>query len=309
MKFGFILPHLTEGELKYVFDLNLFLFFCSYESFQFCFQPRERFLHSAVTSDSHMFILGGRMYPWLANETFYAYSYNCNRWINLMAEGTGREYALVLSLFSLPILVLGIERVGVAPGQTFAQAMTIEPDGEAAYVVGGWGGDSQCSVYRIELPVDLCSLSPSKLNCLHIPGCAYCGRQEDDSFVSEEACHNNTDKCPIADVGYGKCKCSTVQLNGIISFSQLSRILERYATSRLCLAIASNFITAQHACKRQDVDGAKTSARQMRHVKWYLFLNVLIIVVRPRIASDVYKCRDATGAGPNNDASIVRSFT
>lgn len=103
---------------------------------------------------------------------------------------------------------LGIERVGMAPGQTFAQAMTIEPDGDAAYVIGGWGSDSQCSVYRIELPADLCSLAHARSNCLHIPGCAYCGVETEDGVTAAEACHNNTDRCPIAisEAGFGKCK-------------------------------------------------------------------------------------------------------
>jgi N-acetylneuraminic acid mutarotase len=49
--------------------------------------PRPRFFHSAVTTDNFMFIMGGRIYPWNISDTLYAYSYNCNRWINLMSEG------------------------------------------------------------------------------------------------------------------------------------------------------------------------------------------------------------------------------
>lgn len=105
-------------------------------------------------------------------------------------------------------IILGIDRVGSTPGQTFAQAMTIEPDGDAAYVVGGWGSDSQCSVYRIDLPADLCSLSQAKDNCLHIPGCAYCSIEDDEGVIGAVACHNNSGRCPIAiaDAGTGKCK-------------------------------------------------------------------------------------------------------
>lgn len=86
--------------------------------------------------------------------------------------------------------------------------MTIEPDGDAAYVVGGWGSDSQCSVYRIELPADLCSLSLSRSNCLRIPGCAYCGTEHEEGVIAEEACHNNTARCPIgiSEAGFGKRK-------------------------------------------------------------------------------------------------------
>lgn len=50
-------------------------------------QPKARFLHSAVTSESHMFVIGGRIDHWNVSDSLYAYSYNCNQWINLMADG------------------------------------------------------------------------------------------------------------------------------------------------------------------------------------------------------------------------------
>lgn len=46
-----------------------------------------RFLHSAVSTDTHMFVMGGRLHPWNVNDTFYAYSYDCNQWINLLSNG------------------------------------------------------------------------------------------------------------------------------------------------------------------------------------------------------------------------------
>jgi len=42
-----------------------------------------------------------------------------------------------------------VEKIGTFPKQTYAQAMTIEPDGDAAYVIGGWGFDSQATVLKI----------------------------------------------------------------------------------------------------------------------------------------------------------------
>lgn len=94
-----------------------------------------------------------------------------------------------------------MDRIGTLPGHTFAQAMTIEADGDAAYVIGGWGSDSQCSVYRIELPADLCALWPTKSTCLHVPGCGYCANEQDDSVI-EELCHSNTKDCPLGNSGY-----------------------------------------------------------------------------------------------------------
>ncbi|RZC40710.1 Kelch 3 domain containing protein [Asbolus verrucosus] len=127
--------------------------------------PRPRFFHSAVTTDNYMFIMGGRIFPWNISDTLYAYSYNCNQWINLMSEA--------------------LEKVGPLPIQTYAQAMTIEPDGDAAYIVGGWGSDSQCSVLRLELPDDLCSLWSTRNSCLRMPGCGYCAYKVGNETISE----------------------------------------------------------------------------------------------------------------------------
>jgi hypothetical protein len=140
--------------------------------------PRPRFFHSAVTTDNFMFIMGGRIYPWNISDTLYAYSYNCNRWINLMSEA--------------------LEKVGPLPIQTYAQAMTIEPDGDAAYIVGGWGSDSQCTVLRLELPDDLCSLWPTRDSCFRMAGCGYCAYKLGDE-VTSEVCHSNAKECPLQD--------------------------------------------------------------------------------------------------------------
>ncbi|XP_001814936.2 multiple epidermal growth factor-like domains protein 8 [Tribolium castaneum] len=140
--------------------------------------PRPRFFHSAVTTDNFMFVMGGRIFPWNISDTLYAYSYNCNRWINLMSEA--------------------LEKVGPLPIQTYAQAMTIEPDGDAAYIVGGWGSDSQCSVLRLELPEDLCSLWPTRDSCFRMAGCGYCAYKVGEEVMSE-VCHSNAKECPLQD--------------------------------------------------------------------------------------------------------------
>lgn len=102
-------------------------------------------------------------------------------------------------------IILGLQRIGSSPRHTFAQAMTIEPDGDAAYIIGGWGTDSQCSVYRIELPENLCSLHPTKHSCLQSPGCGYCASQHENSVI-DEVCHSNTKECPIGNLGYTSSK-------------------------------------------------------------------------------------------------------
>lgn len=92
----------------------------------------------------------------------------------------------------------GIAKIGPLPGQTYAQAMTIDPDGDTAYVIGGWGSDSQCSVYRLLLPKDLCSLWPNR-QCLKVPGCGYCALKQNDE-TKNQTCHNNIRDCPLPDL-------------------------------------------------------------------------------------------------------------
>ncbi|XP_050307632.1 multiple epidermal growth factor-like domains protein 8 [Anthonomus grandis grandis] len=138
--------------------------------------PKPRFFHSAVTTDHYMLLLGGRIYPWNATDTLYAFSYSCNQWINLMSEP--------------------VEKIGIYPKQTYAQAMTIESDGDAAYVIGGWGMDAQTTVLKIELPMDLCNLYATKSNCLRVPGCGYCANQLNGTIISQ-ICHRNTLDCPL----------------------------------------------------------------------------------------------------------------
>lgn len=75
------------------------------------------------------------------------------------------------------LCVTGIDRVGPIPTQTYAQAMTFENG--TAYVVGGWGSESQCKVTRISVPEDLCELwSMSKYKCLQCKGCAFCSSEQ-----------------------------------------------------------------------------------------------------------------------------------
>ncbi|ENN77377.1 hypothetical protein YQE_06202, partial [Dendroctonus ponderosae] len=138
--------------------------------------PKPRFFHSAVTTDHYMLVLGGRIYPWNVTDALYAFSFSCNQWINLMAES--------------------VDKIGSYPKQTYAQAMTIEPDGTAAYVIGGWGIDSQATVLKIELPIDICHLFSTKSSCLRVPGCGYCSNQLANVTVAQ-ICHRNTLECPL----------------------------------------------------------------------------------------------------------------
>lgn len=47
-------------------------------------RPQPRYLHSAITTDNYMLIYGGRMGNWNYTNSFFAYSYNCSQWINII---------------------------------------------------------------------------------------------------------------------------------------------------------------------------------------------------------------------------------
>lgn len=96
-------------------------------------------------------------------------------------------------------MFVALEKVGPLPIQTYAQAMTIEPDGDAVYIIGGWGSDSQCSVLRLELPDDLCSLWSTKFSCLRMSGCGFCAYKIGEE-VTSEICHSNAKECPLSEL-------------------------------------------------------------------------------------------------------------
>uniref|UniRef100_A0A6P7FBW0 Multiple epidermal growth factor-like domains protein 8 n=1 Tax=Diabrotica virgifera virgifera TaxID=50390 RepID=A0A6P7FBW0_DIAVI len=138
--------------------------------------PRPRYFHSAITTEDYMIIMGGKIYPWNITDTLYAYSYNCNRWMNLMSND--------------------IEKIGPFPTQSYAQGMTVEPDGDAIYAIGGWGIETQSTVLRIELPTDLCNLLPRRITCLYMSGCGYCASKVGEDIIAEQ-CHSNTKECTL----------------------------------------------------------------------------------------------------------------
>lgn len=81
--------------------------------------------------------------------------------------------------------------------------MTVEPDGDAIYTIGGWGIDTQSTVLRIELPTDLCNLLPRKTTCLYMSGCGYCANKIGEDIISEQ-CHSNTKECSLETEESGK---------------------------------------------------------------------------------------------------------
>jgi len=52
------------------------------------FQPKERFLHSAVGMSDYMVVMGGGTSEADFDSSVWAYKYNCNQWSNVSPGGT-----------------------------------------------------------------------------------------------------------------------------------------------------------------------------------------------------------------------------
>lgn len=129
--------------------------------------PRARYFHSAVTTDAYMIVYGGRTSPYNASDVLIAYIYDCNQWIRLTED-------------------VGI--VGHLQQSTYAEAISIDHDNKAIYVIGGWDGSAaQSHVTRINLPDDICQLwSSGKYLCRHYMGCSFC--TVSGTYSSESYC-------------------------------------------------------------------------------------------------------------------------
>uniref|UniRef100_A0A8D8PUQ8 Multiple epidermal growth factor-like domains protein 8 n=1 Tax=Cacopsylla melanoneura TaxID=428564 RepID=A0A8D8PUQ8_9HEMI len=139
--------------------------------------PRERFLHSAITTPHHLIIYGGRMKLYTKSDILLAYSYACNQWIKLL----GRDVDLVQK----------------PPPLSYAHSMTYDDETGYMYVMGGFAGGIQSHVTRIHVPRDLCNLWPEKEKCRKYLGCSYCAVMRTDKRFcyangaeSRDPCYN-----------------------------------------------------------------------------------------------------------------------
>ncbi|XP_050427055.1 multiple epidermal growth factor-like domains protein 8 [Adelges cooleyi] len=178
--------------------------------------PRGRFLHSAVTTDEYMFVFGGRTDPPSTNDTLIAYSYACNQWIRLLTPD--------------------IYIIGLPPPLTHAHAMTLDIDTNSMYILGGFAGDIQSRVTRIQLPYDLCNLWSGKRDkCRSFIGCSFC------ELIGTNVSYCFTHLGP----GYNPCVSSNGSSrtnNGVVCNANWiwSRACEQYTSCTDCLATWPN---------------------------------------------------------------------
>lgn len=109
-----------------------------------------------------MFVFGGRTDPPSINDTLIAYSYACNQWIRLLTPGKIIIKKKCSCNFKIDVFVIDILTIGLPPPPTHAHAMTLDAETKSMYILGGFAGDIQSRVTRIQLPYDLCNLWSGK---------------------------------------------------------------------------------------------------------------------------------------------------
>lgn len=110
-----------------------------------------------------MFVFGGRTDPPSTNDTLIAYSYACNQWIRLLTPGKIKSLSAVqMKMKILYLYFPDIFIIGLPPPPTHAHAMTLDLETKSMYILGGFAGDIQSRVTRIQLPQDLCNLWSGK---------------------------------------------------------------------------------------------------------------------------------------------------
>lgn len=83
--------------------------------------------------------------------------------------------------------------IGSAPPSTYAHAMTMDPETNDIYIVGGFDGGIDSHVTRLMIPDDLCALWPTKC---HLPGCSYCAVIQPGGLCNMTFCYNNAHDMP-----------------------------------------------------------------------------------------------------------------
>ena len=153
----------VSGDL-YALDLNRSVWYrlpADEQINPFGSRPEPRYLHSAVSTELYMIIIGGRTNESnIITNSVFAYIYRCNKWISLQMD------SIVIS--------------GEAPESVVALGATLQDLN--LYVFGGSNGQTVGDLHKLSLPKDLCQLfSHSRLGCLRHIGCSYCAVYENGS--------------------------------------------------------------------------------------------------------------------------------
>ncbi|XP_046398520.1 multiple epidermal growth factor-like domains protein 8 [Ischnura elegans] len=210
--------------------------------------PGARFLHSAVTTNEYMLVLGGLTHPQNTSGGIAAYVYSCNLWIRLEIKDPD----------------LSGDNLGWMLGQTAVLLNPVSPTTSRSvggsgsvhvYVVGGFEeGGTRAKVTQMTFPVDLCSTwqGGGKDKCRGTLGCSYCGVivHSDSGAPSKgniSMCYSSSRSLPEECKGGGivttnnGAKCDREWLEG--------RNCEEYTTCAECLARWPSHPSGKQVCQ------------------------------------------------------------
>lgn len=179
------------------------------------FVPSSHIFHSAITTSRYLFIIGGGTAERNFTISVQAYHYDCNAWAEVFLADDGPQPAL---------------------GQS-----AVEIDG-TVYVYGGFASKVMGSLYKLNLPEDLCRQHKTTEACKSAPGCTTC--VVNDTFFQ---CAY-TESCG----GTGSVTVSGVLPNGTIQCNVTevpSNDCEKFKSCGECLTTYPAHVTVKSTCK------------------------------------------------------------
>ncbi|XP_043238778.1 multiple epidermal growth factor-like domains protein 8 [Amphibalanus amphitrite] len=173
--------------------------------------PGPRLFPAAVATEHYLLLLGGAG----SDGDMFAYLFACNMWLRI----GGRDHTVFGTL---------------APGVVGQAAARLH---ESVYLFGGYRGQVQARLQRIELPDDLCKLNLQKNMCKGQYGCSYC--QVISLKTNATYCYTNSQELPavcenqIGTVEFssrhrGRCNVSVVESRNCSQFTSCEECEARW---------------------------------------------------------------------------------
>ncbi|GAB6023337.1 hypothetical protein CHUAL_008138 [Chamberlinius hualienensis] len=187
--------------------------------------PDSRYLHSAVTVEGFMLVMGGQADTGDLVTSIHAYVYDCNMWVDIHENGStiiGDKY----------YPTLGSAAVATDKG---------------IYIYGGFIGTSVGTLMRINMPHDICHLYKTRSTCHLKHGCSFCSIYQVDGF-NKSFCYSNKFDIPDSCL---KPNGTSELSSGVACKRDLleSRNCYQYNTCTECLATWPTHSDAKNVCQ------------------------------------------------------------
>uniref|UniRef100_T1JFI7 Multiple epidermal growth factor-like domains protein 8 n=1 Tax=Strigamia maritima TaxID=126957 RepID=T1JFI7_STRMM len=188
---------------------------------------RYRYMHSAVTMNEYMVIIGGRSKNGDLTDSILAYNYACNMWVELTGDGGHK---------------LNKDDLEEAVGRAVVR------QGNTVYIFGGFSGQLIGTLRKLYLPVDLCSVFATKHNCWQAPDCLFCSVYH-INHTNQSFCYSSKRQMPLSCSNPdGTVELSSVTINCNKELLE-SRDCSQYATCSECLAVWPSYPNAKNVCQ------------------------------------------------------------